>query len=272
MEIPESKRAFGLNGLLRLVQPSSPPASIATRDGASLFAPGRRFDASCPEMMDRPGMDRALLRDELQTLEYFNRQAGGHWLVLRYVKQFMASHQRASLNILDLGTGAADIPRALVAWARQSRRTIHITAVDGNPDILHVAQESCHGWPEIRFECHDLRTLPFAPESFDLVLCSLTLHHFTSADAIAILRQIESLARAGYIVNDLRRNWLTIWSTALMARALSRSSVFRNDALQSCRAAFTVRELRELAESAGLRNYQIEPHQALCRMVLTGRK
>lgn len=217
-------------------------------------------------------MDRALLRDELQTLEYFNRQAGGHWLVLRYVKQFMASHQRASLNILDLGTGAADIPRALVAWARQSRRTIHITAVDGNPDILHVAQESCHGWPEIRFECHDLRTLPFAPESFDLVLCSLTLHHFTSADAIAILRQIESLARAGYIVNDLRRNWLTIWSTALMARALSRSSVFRNDALQSCRAAFTVRELRELAESAGLRNYQIEPHQALCRMVLTGRK
>lgn len=272
MEMPESKRAFGLNGWLRSIPPFIWPALFASGSGTRLFAPRRRFDPGSPELMDRPGMDRALLREELQTLEYFNRHAGGHWLVLQYVKRFAASHPPASLNILDLGTGAADIPRALVAWARQNQRSLTITAVDGNPEMLKFAREAGRDWPEIQFEQHDLRALPYARGSFDLVLCSLTLHHFTTADAVTILHQIHQLARGGYIVNDLRRNWLTLWTTAFFARTLSRSPIFRNDALQSCRAAFTVRELRALAEQAGLSNFQIEPHQALCRMVLTGRK
>jgi SAM-dependent methyltransferase len=272
MEMPDTKRPFDLNGVLESAQPFTGPTTFAAGDGPSVFAPRRRFDPRCPELLDRPGMDRASLREELQALESFNRQAGGHWLMLRYVKQFVASYQPVSLNILDLGTGPADVPRALVAWARQSRRAINITAVDGNPEILQFARESCRDWPEIRCERHDLRILPYARESFDLVLCSLTLHHFTSADAITILRQIQTLARGGYIVNDLRRNWLTIWATKLMTRVLRLGPIFRNDALQSCRAAFTVRELRGLAERAGLNHFQIEAHQALCRMVLTGRK
>ena len=274
MEMPESKRAFDLDAWLRSVEPPNTPipTPLATGRGASLFAPHRRFDPQCPELMDGPGIDRESLREELRTLEYFNRQGGGHWLMRRYVKRFVAWHPSASLNILDLGTGAADIPRALVAWARQSRRTINITAVDRNPENLQFARELGRDWPEIRFEQHDLRALPYAKESFDLVLCSLTLHHFTSADAIIILRQMHQLTRGGYLVNDLRRNWLSLWTTQLLVRALSRSPVFRNDALQSCRAAFTVRELRTLAERAGLSNFQIETHQILCRMVLIGSK
>ena len=223
-------------------------------------------------MIDRPGMDRAVLREELQTLEYFNRRGGGHWLVQQYVEQFVAAHRTTSLSILDLGTGLADIPRALLAWARHRQLAITITAVDGNPEVLKLAREACRARPEIRLELSDLHSLPYAAESFDLVLCSLVLHHFTAAGAITLLRQIHRLARGGYIVNDLRRNWQTIWLTELLARALSPSPVFRQDAVQSIRAAFTVRELRSLAERAGLSRFQIKPHQALCRMVLTGAK
>lgn len=236
-----------------------------------LFAPHRRFDPNCPELMDRPGLDRALLREELRSLESFNRRLGGHQLVLQYVKRFVGS-TGASLSILDLGTGAADIPRAIVSWARQRQLPAIITAVDGNPEILQIAQELCRGWPEIRLEQHDLRALPYAGEGFDLVLCSQALHHFGSADAISILRRIHALARCGYIVNDLRRNWLAIWSMELLARTLVRSAVARNDAPQSCRAAFTVRELRGLAEQAGLNNFRVDRHHWFFRMVLEGRK
>src|SRR6266567_4862709 len=130
----------------------------------SLLAPHRRFDPNFPELMDRPGTDRAFLREELQTLESFNQRLGGHRLVLDYVKQFVGSAETASLSILDLGTGAADIPRAIVAWARQRQLSIIITAVDGNPKILQIAQELCRGWPEIRFGQYDLRVLPYAGE------------------------------------------------------------------------------------------------------------
>lgn len=238
----------------------------------NLFAPPRSFDPDRPEWIDRTGLDRVLLRQELQLLAEVNERFGGNQLMLRYVKQFMAANRMESLNILDLATGSADVPRAIVTWARERKLPVTITAVDHNPDILEVAREHCRDWPEIQFAGHDLRTLPFAPDSFDLVLCSLALHHFTTADAVALLRRIGELARHGYVVNDLRRNWLAIRAADRFSRELGNSEIFTSDAVQSCRAAFTVGELRTMAQQAGLRRFRIRRHQWFFRMVLAGNK
>jgi SAM-dependent methyltransferase len=236
----------------------------------NVFAPARCFDPSDPELLDLPGLDRALLREELQMLEDLNRRLHGHQLMLAYVQRLLGSIRRKSLSIIDLGTGAADIPRAIAAWARQRQLLVTITAVDRNPEVLQIAKELCCDWPEIRLDQHDLRSLPYASESFDLVLCSLALHHFDSADAITILQQMKKIARVGYIVNDLRRNWLAIGAMELLLHTMFRSRVFCHDARQSCRAAFTVRELWALAEQAGLHNYQIQRHHWFFRMVMAG--
>ncbi|MCW5554336.1 MAG: methyltransferase domain-containing protein [Verrucomicrobiae bacterium] len=238
----------------------------------SLFAPKRRFDAQQPEMMDQPGVDPELVREELRALERANRRLGGHRLMLHYVAKLLGPARRPSVNILDLGTGSADIPRAIVAWARRERLPVTVVAVDANPVALDVARAACRDWPEIRLEQHDLRALPYAAESFDLVLCSLALHHFGNAEAQTILQRIHALARVGCIVNDLRRNWLTIVAAVLMARTVLRNPVTRNDVPQSCRAAFTVGELRTMAMGAGLRRFQIHRHHGCFHMVLEGRK
>jgi hypothetical protein len=104
------------------------------------------------------------------------------------------------------------------------------------------------------------------------VLCSLALHHFSSADAVAVLRRISEIARIGYAVNDLRRNWLSIWFTELLVRTVIHSRIFRHDAPKSCRAAFSVNELRTLGESAGLKNFQVSRHHWVFRMILKGNK
>jgi SAM-dependent methyltransferase len=133
----------------------------------------RRYDPAVPEMMDRPGHDPALLRADLDVLETINRFLGGHRIPLRYLPQFNAR------TVLDLTTGAGDIPRALAG-------RYEVTGVDKNPDILRIARERS---PGIRFEQHDLLDLPYAAGSFDVVLCSLALHHFTEDDAVVILRR-----------------------------------------------------------------------------------
>lgn len=271
MDLLKHERLVRRSCSLQSNQQSVSPVTLG-RQRMNLLTPPRLFNPDSPEWIDQPGIDPTLLREELQTLESFNQRLGGHRLVLHYVKRFVGSTGTASLSILDLGTGAADIPRAIVAWARQRQLSIVITAVDGNPEILQIAQELCRGWHEIRFGQHDLRALPYAGESFDLVLCSHALHHFESADVVAILRRIDALARCGYIVNDLRRNWLAIASMELLVRTLVRSPLFRKDALQSFRAAFTVGELRGLAERAGLNNLQVNRHHWFFRMVLAGRK
>jgi 2-polyprenyl-3-methyl-5-hydroxy-6-metoxy-1,4-benzoquinol methylase len=272
MDLPKHEGALNPNRFLPSHGLDGARKESSLGIGRNLLVPRRRFDPDCPELIDRGGMDAALLREELQTLENCNRRLGGHDLVLQYVQRLVDSAKPASLSILDLGTGVADIPRAIAAWVRRRGLPTVITAVDRNPEIIQIARESCRDCPEIRFEQHDLRSLPYEPESFDLVLCSLVLHHFESAEAVAFLRRLHALSRCGYIVNDLRRNWPAIWSTELLTRTLIRSPVFRHDAVQSCRAAFTVRELSDMAERAGMKRFQIKRHHAVFRMVLEGRK
>ena len=160
----------------------------------------------------------------------------------------------------------------LVTWARQNNLPITVTAVDGNPKILDLARDACRDWAEIHLEQHDLRKLPYEPDSFDLVLCSLALHHFSAADTVNILRRMRELARHGYIASDLRRNWLAIAATQLAALLPLNSREFRQDAVQSCRAAFTVRELQAIAQQAELGNFKITRNHWFFRMTLEGRK
>src|SRR5271154_2073574 len=109
----------------------------------SLLVPPRRFDPAVPEIMDRPGNDAALLRADLHVLESINRFLGGRRIALNYLAEFLKVAPMSSLDILDLATGSADIPRTIVRWGRRRGVTITITAVDGNPDILRVAREEC---------------------------------------------------------------------------------------------------------------------------------
>ena len=223
-------------------------------------------------MIDRPDVDPASVREELLTLEHANRRFGVYQMTLDSLQRFLARLAVVELRILDFGTGHADIPRALIAWARQRRLPITVTAVDGNPTVLRSARESCRDWPEIQLVQQDLRSLPYPAESFDVVLCSLALHHFTEEDAVGILGRMQEMARIGYILNDLRRNYSAILLTRLLLPVFSKSLIVRQDGSQSSRAAFTVGELRSMASRAGLRNFIIRRHQGVFRMALEGRK
>jgi len=237
----------------------------------SLLVPPRRFDPAVPEMMDRRGNDPALLRADLHVLGNFNRFLGGHRIALGYLDELLEKLPTSRVSVLDLATGGADVPRIIAQWARQRGVRVEITAVDGNPEILRIAREQCASWPEIRIEQHDLLTLPYPVASFDVVLCSLTLHHFSAPNVVAILRRIHDIARVGYIINDLRRNRVAIGLSKLMARTVISNPIARFDAPASCERAFSVAEMRVMAVQAGLGNFVIRRHRFF-RMAIAGRK
>jgi SAM-dependent methyltransferase len=237
----------------------------------SLFIPPRRFDPHVPEIMDRRGNDAALLRADLRVLENINRFLGGHRIALGYVDELLNVMPMSHVRILDLATGGADVPRAIAQWARLKRVRVEITAVDRNPEILEIARERCAGWPEIRIDQHDLLALPYAATSFDIVTCSLTLHHFSTANVVAILRRIHDIARVGYVINDLRRNRIAVGLSKLMARTIIRNPIARFDAPASCERAFSIAELRAMAMRAGLSNFILHRHRFF-RMAMVGHK
>jgi ubiquinone/menaquinone biosynthesis C-methylase UbiE len=97
----------------------------------------------------------------------------------------------------------------------------------------------------------DALRLPFAAARFDLVLCSLALHHFSDDDAVAVLRELARVTKGVLIVNDLRRSPTACALIWLLTR-FCRNRLTRYDSPLSVRRAFTPEEMRALAHAAAL--------------------
>jgi SAM-dependent methyltransferase len=234
----------------------------------SFFVPKRRFDPSIQEMMDRPNADPEVLRDDLENLRTINRYFGGLAAVRKAITPLLLKmDEQRTVEILDLATGSADQPLALLGLARTLGRRVRIVAIDKNPEMLQVARERTSEIDEISIQEGDIRSPQFPPKHFDIVLCSLAIHHFSREDAIQILRNMARLSRVGFIVNDLRRSWLGAGAAWLYAHMTTRNPMTRYDSPLSVLRAFTPDELSAMAVLAGISHFQILRHP-MFRLVL----
>src|SRR5258708_23516395 len=81
-------------------------------------------------------------------------------------------------------------------------------------------------------------------EPFDIVICSLALHHFAFPDAVNLLQRLRSFARRGVVVADLARSDFGVVGIYLLTSLLLRHPMNRFDARLSMRRAFSFGELR----------------------------
>jgi len=217
--------------------------------------------SSEPELMDGPVSNPAELAANLRDIRRVNRLLGGTAIVLRHLPALLDAIPRGEVvSILDLATGSADIPLAAADWARRHGRPVTITASDCSPEILAVARDRVGDRREITLDWYDARAVPLPERSFDVVLCSLSLHHFEPDDAVRVLREMRRLARVGFVVNDLRRSRLGYVAAWLAARLTTRNRLTRNDAPLSVRRAYTPEELRDLLHRAGIPSARITTH------------
>jgi 2-polyprenyl-3-methyl-5-hydroxy-6-metoxy-1,4-benzoquinol methylase len=212
----------------------------------------RRFDPATPELMDRPQpVSRELARD-LHNLRELNRWFGSHALISRFVRRWIKHGER--MRIVDLATASGDIPRLIVDHARLVGAKIDIVAVEQNAATLEIARKLSRDYPEITFVEADM--LQWQPnETFDIVLCSLVLHHFSEEDATRVLRRCRELSRQFVLVSDLRRGLLAIVGVYLLTALIFRDAMTKYDGRLSAARAFSFDELRDLAQRAGWTNF-----------------
>jgi 2-polyprenyl-3-methyl-5-hydroxy-6-metoxy-1,4-benzoquinol methylase len=109
-------------------------------------------------------------------------------------------------------------------------------------------------YSEISFVEADI--LEFNPlDGYDLVLCSLALHHFSNEDAVRVLRRCNELSRKFVLVSDLRRGWLGMMGVYLLTALIFRAPMTRYDARLSMARAFSLAELDDLARRAGWQKF-----------------
>jgi SAM-dependent methyltransferase len=212
----------------------------------------RQFNPAEPELMDRPQPVTPELDRDLRNLRQLNRYFGSYQLIEHFLRRWIKPRSR--MRILDLATGSGDIPRLIVDYARNAGADVTVDAVDQQPSTLEIARRLGPGYPEIEFFEGDV--LSFGERgAYDVVLCSLAIHHFEEAAAVELLRRCRDLSQRYVLVSDLRRGLLATIGVYLLTALIFREPMTRVDARLSAERAFSFREFRSLAERAGWKNF-----------------
>ena len=229
-----------------------------------------------PELIDLPpeSYSQSEFAGNLADIRNVNRFLGDNRATLKLFSALVpaiAGSLAKPIRVLDVATGSADIPVAIVKWARKQGILIQVTAVDNNPIAVREAEAFTLGYPEITIAVADGFSLPFEEGSFDIVLCAKTLHHFSEEDTVRLLQEIGRVAAIGYIVMDLRRSWVAWALISMLTKLFSRNSFTRYDGPMSVLRSYTVPELDALAERAGLAGRRVVK-EPFWLMVVWGRK
>jgi SAM-dependent methyltransferase len=214
-----------------------------------------------PEWMDQPGLDAGLHRTALRTLERLNWLSGsGRNLWGEIAPLARARGDGDPLRVLDLATGSGDVPRDLAHRAARARIALHIDGCDISVTAIDEASKSRdaanHGARPPRYFELDVLRDPLPPD-YDVVMCSLFLHHLDEEQACALLASMARAARQLVLVQDLDRSRGAMRLAYIATRLLTRSPVARVDGPLSVAAAFTRSEAAALAERAGLAGARI---------------
>jgi 2-polyprenyl-3-methyl-5-hydroxy-6-metoxy-1,4-benzoquinol methylase len=212
----------------------------------------RRFDPAVLEMMDRPQPVSAELERDLERIRQLNRWFGSYRLIGHFVRRWIKPGD--TRRIVDLATGSGDIPRLIVHYARRIGAKVEIDALDRQSATVEIARKLSAAYPEISY--HAANILDWSPtEAYDIVLCTLVLHHFSDEDAVTVLRRCRECSQGFVLVSDLRRGLLATVGVYLLTALIFREPMTRYDARLSVERAFSFSELRKLAVRAGWRNF-----------------
>ena len=207
--------------------------------------------------MDDPALDDAAHHAALVGLRRINRFSLGGHVLWKAIEQ-RARQSPRPIRVLDIATGGGDGITALARRAATLGRKIEWHACDISERALEFAAQHAtdRGVDNIRFFC--LNALEDQiPGDFDVIMCSLFLHHLPEQDAETLLRRMGAATVGCVLVNDLRRTRLGYMLAQVGCRLLTRSYVVHTDGPLSVRAAFSDAEVTSLAERAGLSGSQL---------------
>lgn len=218
--------------------------TLAWRDDLSgILTPHRRRGV---EILDDPHVDPGVVCRSLQDVARANTLFGGTHAALAELEpafQQVRGHKNATL--LDVGTGAGDIPQIATERAQILGISLETIGLDNTEELLLANKLNISA-----AVCADAFQLPFGDKSIDFVLASQILHHFTNTNAIQFLRELSRVARHRVIISDLRRSWFAAAGLWIASFPLGFHPVSRHDGVVSVMRGFTPRELQNLVKEA----------------------
>ncbi len=217
-----------------------------------------------------PGHEELEDPEVARAFDWVARSPQMRWARSYVARQALALKDRG--QAVDLGCG----PGYLVVLMAQMAPGLHVTGVDLAPEMLELGKKAAHlGGVEDRtdFKAGDAARIPFPDRSLDLVVSTLSLHHWS--DPGQVFREVHRVLKPGgaYLIFDLRRDltlpfYLLLWFATQIVVPAALHQI--NEPMGSRNAAYTPQEAAALVQASPLASGQVVPGPMW--LTLQGRK
>lgn len=208
--------------------------------------------------MDDFALEGEVLRDALDKIASINQLLGGNLLTLRSVSKLIyLLPKHTEITIVDVGCGNGDMLRALADYGLKNNYNFRLIGIDANHFTINHAQKLSEKHTNISFRCEDIFNKPFEELKYDIVLCTLTLHHFKNKEIIQLMAIFYANSKIGIVINDLHRSALAYRLFQGLCFVFQLNSMSREDGLTSILRGFKKADLIVFSKKLKFPNYTI---------------
>ncbi|OIV40938.1 methyltransferase [Flavobacterium johnsoniae] len=198
------------------------------------------------------------LRAALDQIARINQLLGGNNLTLHGIKRLLKQTDTSkTITVADIGCGNGDMLRMLAKFGKKSNLKLKLIGVDANDFTINYARKLSNEYSNIEYKCVDIFSEDFKTLKYDIVLCTLTLHHFSNEEILNIITTFNKNAETGIIINDLHRSKIAYRLFELICFLFNLKKMSREDGLVSILRGFKKNELEEFSKKLNIKNYTI---------------
>jgi 2-polyprenyl-3-methyl-5-hydroxy-6-metoxy-1,4-benzoquinol methylase len=207
------------------------------------------------EIMDDFALEGEELRDALDKIASINKLLGGNSLTLKGVKKLLQGIDKSRMiTIADVGCGNGDMLRRLAGYGKNEGYRFRLIGIDANKFTVNYAKQLSEEYSNISYLCMDIFSEEFKQVEYDIVLCTLTLHHFKDDEIVRIMQVFSENASVGIVINDLHRSKLAYRLFNIICSVFGLNRMSREDGLVSILRGFKKEELQQFAKKLDLKN------------------
>ena len=211
------------------------------------------------EIMDDFELEGEELRDALDKIAKINQLLGGNHLTLQGVTAVLEKIPKdQKIVIVDVGCGNGDMLRTLADFGVKNNFNFDLIGIDANNFTINHAQKLSAKYSNIRYLCKDIFDAGFKELPYDIVLCTLTLHHFKDDEINYLIQTFYSNATIGIVINDLHRSAIAYHLFRALCFVFRLNKMSREDGLTSILRGFKKEELECFSTKLNLKNYKIQ--------------
>lgn len=210
------------------------------------------------EIMDDFELQGPELEKTLEDLDNINKWLGGNKITLQGIKKLLKDQPKhKTIQIADIGCGNGAILRKIAKWGRAKNYKFQLTGIDANPYTIEIAEKLSAFYPEIQYSILNIFSDEYIKREFNIVLCTLTLHHFKDQEITEILNNFHRQAKTGVVINDLHRSKIAYFLFQAFCRVFINNEIARKDGLTSILRGFKKADLQAHASGISAKNQEI---------------